>query len=150
MTSPSPPVNSAQAGESRVRMTSINLRALNLDIRPQPAASREELIDSLAEILGDLDTPHACVILGRMRKLANSIRDTDVARSPAVLSPRETEVLVLLAHGYTRRDISQSLSISSHTAARHIANIYNKLGISSVAEATTFALKHKLIALDNQ
>jgi DNA-binding NarL/FixJ family response regulator len=58
------------------------------------------------------------------------------------LSKREQEVLVLLSNGYSRREIGDALGISVNTAARHISNIYRKLGITSVAEATRYALSH--------
>jgi len=56
------------------------------------------------------------------------------------LTSREREVLILVANSYTRNEIASTLSISPNTAARHISNIYRKLDISSVAEATTFAI----------
>lgn len=65
----------------------------------------------------------------------------------ARLTGREQEVLVLVAHGYSRRAIGESLSISMNTAARHIANIYAKLGVSTVAEATQWAYSQRLIAV---
>ena len=61
------------------------------------------------------------------------------------LSKRELEVLVLVANGYNRKSIGGTLGISVNTAARHIANIYSKLGISSVAEATSFAYQSNVI-----
>jgi len=69
------------------------------------------------------------------------------AASPMSLTEREKEVLVLVAHGYSRRAIGDSLGISMNTASRHIANIYGKLGISSVAEATQWAFVNELIAV---
>jgi len=60
------------------------------------------------------------------------------------LTNREKEVLVLIAHGYCRREIASSLHISRNTAARHISNIYTKLDINSVAEATRVAIAHHL------
>lgn len=63
-----------------------------------------------------------------------------------ILSKRETEVLILLTNGYNRRDIGSSLAISANTAARHIANIYRKLNISCVAEATHYAISHRIIS----
>jgi len=64
------------------------------------------------------------------------------------LTQRETEVLVLVANSYTRSEIAKALGISPNTAARHIANIYRKLGISSVAEATNYAIKAGLTLSD--
>ncbi len=56
------------------------------------------------------------------------------------LSKREQEVLVLISNGYNRREVGDSLGISINTAARHISNVYRKLKVTSVAEATQFAL----------
>jgi pimeloyl-ACP methyl ester carboxylesterase/DNA-binding CsgD family transcriptional regulator len=65
---------------------------------------------------------------------------------PAVnLSPREREVLRLLVAGRTNREIGDALYISATTAARHVANIYSKLGVDSRAEATTVAHQHGLV-----
>lgn len=63
------------------------------------------------------------------------------------LSTRESQVLVLVANGYSRSEISHTLDISPNTAARHIANIYRKLDISTVAEATTYAIAAGLVAI---
>lgn len=64
------------------------------------------------------------------------------------ITSRETEILVLIANGYTRRDISNSLGISTNTAASHINNLYQKLAISSVAEATQIAVREGLLQSD--
>lgn len=68
------------------------------------------------------------------------------AKHQTNLSKRETEVLILLTNGYNRRDIGRCLGISANTSARHIANIYQKLGVSCVAEATHYALSHHIIS----
>ncbi|MDP9093155.1 MAG: response regulator transcription factor [Actinomycetota bacterium] len=52
-----------------------------------------------------------------------------------LLSPRELEVLLLLADGRSNRDIAASLYISSGTVKRHLTNIYGKLGASSRLDA---------------
>ncbi len=61
------------------------------------------------------------------------------------LSPRELEVLRLVAAGKTNRQIAASLVISEHTVARHVQNIFAKLGLSSRAAATAFAFEHDLV-----
>jgi DNA-binding NarL/FixJ family response regulator len=61
------------------------------------------------------------------------------------LSPRELEVLRLLAAGKTNRDIAETLVISEHTVARHVQNIFGKLRVSSRAAATAFAFEHDLV-----
>jgi ATP/maltotriose-dependent transcriptional regulator MalT len=61
------------------------------------------------------------------------------------LSPRELEVLRLLAAGQSNRQIAATLVISEHTAARHVQNIFGKLRVSSRAAATAFAFGHDLV-----
>jgi DNA-binding NarL/FixJ family response regulator len=61
-----------------------------------------------------------------------------------VLSPREHDILRLVANGLTNRDMAAELVISVRTVARHITNIYAKIGVRSKAEATAYALRHGL------
>jgi DNA-binding NarL/FixJ family response regulator len=75
--------------------------------------------------------------LERLARLAGSQR-------PGGLSPRESEVLTLLAAGKTNRAIATELFISEKTVARHVSNIFTKLRLSSRAEATAYAFKHGL------
>jgi DNA-binding CsgD family transcriptional regulator len=69
-----------------------------------------------------------------------------VTRRPAgSLSAREAQVLRLLAAGKTNRDIAGALFISEKTVARHVSNIFDKLGVSSRAGATAWAYQHDVI-----
>lgn len=61
------------------------------------------------------------------------------------LSPRELEVLRLLAAGETNRAIAGVLVLSERTVDRHVSNIYAKLGVSSRAAATALAYEHGLV-----
>ena len=80
---------------------------------------------------------------GQAKSLHQSQAPTPSKRpSAAELSAREQEVLVLVSNGYSRREIGDALEISVNTAARHISNIYRKLGVISVAEATRYAMGH--------
>ena len=63
---------------------------------------------------------------------------------PAGLTAREAEVLRLVASGKTNRDIAVELVISEHTVARHLQNMFAKLGVSTRAAATAFAYSHDL------
>jgi DNA-binding CsgD family transcriptional regulator len=65
--------------------------------------------------------------------------------TPHGLSEREVEVLRLLAAGHSNREIGEQLFISPTTAARHVANIYAKLGVDTRAVATAFAHQHGLV-----
>jgi two-component system response regulator NreC len=62
-----------------------------------------------------------------------------------VLSPRETDVLKLMALGHTNREIGEQLSLSVRTVETHRAHIQQKLGLSSRPELTRYALAHGLI-----
>jgi DNA-binding CsgD family transcriptional regulator/pimeloyl-ACP methyl ester carboxylesterase len=65
--------------------------------------------------------------------------------SAAGLSPREVEVLRLLAAGKSNREIADALVLSVNTVIRHVSNIYAKTGAANRAEATAFAAKQGLI-----
>jgi ATP/maltotriose-dependent transcriptional regulator MalT len=60
------------------------------------------------------------------------------------LSPRQLEVLVLVAQGLTNRDIAQRLVLSEHTVNRHVANILRKLELPSRAAAASLAGRYGL------
>ena len=62
----------------------------------------------------------------------------------AALSPREADVLRLLAAGQSNRRIAATLFLSPRTVQRHVANIYLKIGAHCRAEATAFAIDHGL------
>jgi DNA-binding CsgD family transcriptional regulator len=79
--------------------------------------------------------------LARVRRLSSSLP----ARPADGLSPREREVLALLATGKTNRAIAAELFLSEKTIARHVSNIFAKLGLSSRAEATAYAYTHGLL-----
>lgn len=64
---------------------------------------------------------------------------------PAGLTPREVEVLKLVAAGMTNAQVAQGLFISPRTVQRHLTSIYHKLGVSSRTTATRFAIEHGLV-----
>ena len=61
------------------------------------------------------------------------------------LTGREVEVLRLIAAGKRNREIAEHLVVSEHTVARHIQNIFTKLGVSSRTAASAFAFEHDLV-----
>jgi ATP/maltotriose-dependent transcriptional regulator MalT len=64
---------------------------------------------------------------------------------PAGLTDREIEVLGLVAAGRSNREIATDLFISERTVARHVSNIFTKLGVPSRAAAASFALRRGLV-----
>jgi DNA-binding CsgD family transcriptional regulator len=86
---------------------------------------------------GTLEELGARPDLERLDRMAQAPR-------PGGLSRREGEVLTLVAEGKSNRAIATDLVISEKTVARHVSNIFTKLGVSSRAEATAYAYKHGL------
>jgi DNA-binding NarL/FixJ family response regulator len=64
---------------------------------------------------------------------------------PAGLTPREAEVLRLLAAGKANNEIADELVLSVYTVVRHVFNIYGKIGVRRRSEATAYALRHGLV-----
>jgi ATP/maltotriose-dependent transcriptional regulator MalT len=67
------------------------------------------------------------------------------ARGGAGVTPREREVLALLAEGLTNRQIAERLVVSEHTVHRHVTNILRKLDLPSRAAAAAYAVREGLV-----
>lgn len=65
---------------------------------------------------------------------------------PAGLSERECEVLGLLARGMATKQVARQLGISPKTCDHHIQRLHGKVGVSTRAGATLFALEHGLVS----
>lgn len=74
------------------------------------------------------------------------LRRSSAVRSEPRLTPREQEVLSLLADGMTQDDIAARLVISARTVATHIERILSKLGVHSRAQAVAVAYRDRLLA----
>ncbi len=107
------------------------------------AVSPEEAAGAVAEEAraGRLD---ALVVNAVLAAGGHQVR-ADPPPRPAGLTDREVEVLTLLARGLVTKQIAFELGISPKTADHHIQNLYGKIGISTRAGATLFALEHSLV-----
>jgi len=76
--------------------------------------------------------------------VAAGLKNDDQAER-AVLSPRETEVLRLMALGHTNRETAEQLSLSVRTVETHRAHVQQKLGLDSRPELTRYALANGLL-----
>jgi DNA-binding CsgD family transcriptional regulator len=118
------------------------------------AARARALLGSACSLLGDEET--AALELDATRSVFAQLGAApDVARLDSLarrdrpgeahgLTTRQLEVLRLLAAGKTNREIAAALVISEHTVARHLQDVYAKLGVSSRTAASRFAFEHDL------
>jgi DNA-binding CsgD family transcriptional regulator len=121
---------------------------------PYEGARTRELLGLACRALGDDDT--AALELDGARAAFEALRaqpdvdrvDAHLAheyRSAHGLTPRELDVLRLVASGRSNKQIATELVISEHTVARHVQNIFAKLDVSSRTAAASFAFEHQLV-----
>jgi DNA-binding NarL/FixJ family response regulator len=79
---------------------------------------------------------------------ARALAGREAAEGPP-LSPREREVLQLLAEGKSTKQIARALSLSVKTVETHRAQVMSKLGLHSVAELTKYAIREGLTSLEH-
>ncbi len=121
---------------------------------PYQAARVRLLIARACRELGDSDSAEmeldaARWVFGRLGALPDLAHVESLSRkaTPTTggLSPREVQVLGLVAAGLTNRSIANDLFLSEKTVARHVANIFTKLGLSSRSAATAYAYQHGIV-----
>ena len=115
------------------------------EARPHREAIRPE--DAAAELrrevrAGRIDADAAADVLAAAGHAQPSARER--AR-PGGLTARELEVLLLVARGASSRDVARQLVIADKTARNHVERIYSKLGVSTRAEASLYAMRHGLV-----
>jgi DNA-binding CsgD family transcriptional regulator len=111
----------------------------------RPALSKDEAASELrGEVrAGRLDPDAVEDVLLAAGHRVLSRRD-----GPAGLTAREVEVLRLAARGLPNKEIARQLSISPKTVGNHIEHIYTKIGASSRAMASLFAMQHGLLPVE--
>lgn len=124
---------------------------------PYEGAQARSLIGLACRLLGDEDTAQMELDaarwvfsqLGAVVDLAtvDRLSKKDDSKAPGGLTAREMEVLRLIAAGMTNRAIAADLFLSEKTVARHVSNIFTKLGVTSRSAATAFAFQNELIQI---
>jgi DNA-binding NarL/FixJ family response regulator len=100
--------------------------------------SAEMELDAARSVFQQLE---AAPDLVRVEELASIM----ARRAAGGLTPREAQVLALLATGRTNRAIASELVISEKTVAAHVSSVFTKLGLSSRSAATAYAYEHHLV-----
>jgi DNA-binding CsgD family transcriptional regulator len=119
---------------------------------PYEAARARVLIGLACRAVGDHDTAEleldtARAAFGQIGAKPDQVRVASlVGRGGADegLTPREIEVLRWVASGRSNSEIAAALVISEHTVARHLQNIFGKLGVSTRTAAAAYAFEHRL------
>jgi len=73
---------------------------------------------------------------------------SDIEITPDELTPREMEVLQLIARGLSNKELAHKLTISEKTVKSHLSSIFSKLHLSDRTQAAIYALKHNLVPDD--
>ena len=121
----------------------IELAAVLQSLGQTAAAGREALAarERLHELGADAEAERA-------RRLLEGTADGD--HRGAEVTPREHEVLRLLADGLTNREIAGQLVVSEHTVHRHVSNILRKLDLPSRTAAAAYAVRTGLVEDDSE
>jgi ATP/maltotriose-dependent transcriptional regulator MalT len=114
---------------------------------PYEEARTRVLLADACRALGDRESADREVDAARaiFEELGAAPELARLTGSDDLLSPRELEVLKLLATGATNRAIAEQLVLSERTVDRHVSNIFGKLGVSSRAAATAYAFDRQLV-----
>ncbi len=110
-------------------------------VKNTPADEFSELLDALEVGESPLSRRLAGRIMAHLTKQSGS-------SSAPWLTPREDEVLRLVAEGHTNRDIAERLAISVPTVKFHVTNILNKLHLQNRAQAVAYAHRKGLTSED--
>jgi two-component system, NarL family, response regulator YdfI len=120
-----------------------SLRSGVRGILPREATS-EEIVAALQASVVGLVVLHPDA-LGSVLFPTSSEEQAELDPSDQILTPREIEVLRMIAEGLGNKEIASKLRISDHTVKFHISSIFAKLGASSRTEAVTIGIRKGLI-----
>jgi DNA-binding NarL/FixJ family response regulator len=123
------------------------LAALKLGVRG--IVLKDSTTSSLCESIRRVLSNHCALgpdqVDDLVRAIAGSPRDGYVRRDRFQLTPRQLQIVSAVAFGESNREVAEHFSISEETVKRHLANIFDKLGVFSRLELAIFALNHGLV-----
>ena len=123
----------------------LEARLADLDRQRLRDAMGAEAFDAEYAAGRTLDPARVLAALGREDAAAGQARVAVSAEAVTVLTPRELDVLKLVAQGLSNPDIARRLVLSEHTVHRHLANILRKLNLSSRAAAAAWGVRAGLV-----
>jgi len=108
----------------------------------------QEIVDAVRAVYSGESVLHPAVARKVLNRFARPSAEVEAKKSSELLSEREMEVLKLVTKGLSNKDIADKLCLSVRTVQGHLANIFNKLQVSSRTEAVVHALKQGWVTLD--
>ncbi|MBL9211730.1 MAG: response regulator transcription factor, partial [Opitutaceae bacterium] len=103
----------------------------------QNSASREELLTALRS-----------VAQGRRHLVPELARRLNALRLGPAITPREREILALIASGRANKEIAAVLEVSEDTVKRHVSHILEKLNVNDRAQATAEAIRRGIVKME--
>jgi len=108
-----------------------------------------EIVDAIRAVDAGESVLHPSVARKVLNRFASVSSRAQRKKPLELLTDREMEVLRLVTKGLSNKDIADGLSLSVRTVQGHLANIFNKLRVSSRTEAVVHALKEGWVTLDD-
>ena len=130
------------AGEDKI-FPAIKAGALGYHLKD---SSPEELVQAIHQVHRGESSLHPVIARKVLQELS---RPSERPPTPDPLTPREVEVLQLVAQGRSNQEIADLLVISETTVRTHVSNILNKLHLASRTQAALYALREGLASLED-
>jgi DNA-binding NarL/FixJ family response regulator len=117
------------------------LSKLGIDAYIHKSSSTQELVATIDALMREPEAENTVISMprGSLERMGQE--------PMGMLSERETEVLVLAARGCSNYQIATEMHLAEATVKRHLANIYQKIGVGSRSEATRMALQEQWIGI---
>ncbi|MGD0352210.1 MAG: response regulator transcription factor [Dehalococcoidia bacterium] len=109
----------------------------------------QEIVDAIRAVHAGESVLHPSVARKVLNRFAGVSGKPRERKSVDLLTEREMEVLKMVTKGLSNKDIAEGLCLSVRTVQGHLANIFNKLRVSSRTEAVVHALKEGWVTLDD-
>ncbi len=109
-------------------------------------SSPTELIQAIRRVHSGEPSLDASIALKVLQEMAHPAQDK---AAPHALTEREEQVVRLIAHGKSNREIAEELCVAEITVSKHVSNILSKLHLASRTQAALYALKEGLASLDD-
>ncbi len=130
------------AGEDKI-FPAIKAGALGYHLKD---SSPEDLVQAIRQVYRGESSLHPVIARKVLQELSNP---SERPPTPDPLTPREVEVLQLVAQGRSNQEIADLLVISETTVRTHVSNILNKLHLASRTQAALYALREGLASLED-